>query len=156
MNILELRLTHILSFLLFLTTWTLLIVMFHSKIYKQIDLLFLTYIVMFIGLYLAHVNPKQFILHSGNDEIRDFILRDNIYIIAADILHILPFMFVYIAYRSYYAKNIKVVLLLRTLGILAVYYAMLNPVEIYSIGNVELVTLFLVAFSLYPLIIFIS
>ncbi len=142
------------SVFLFMTTWTLVLVIFHRMFYQHIDLLFLTFIVMFMGLYFTHINPKYFVLHT---KARDIKLDGAVIITVADLIHILPFFVVLAMYGKFYAKRMQHLLLLRTMCILLIYYVLFVPSNIYLIGEAELFSIFAIAFAVYiPILLLIN
>lgn len=145
---------YFLSLTLFMTTLSFVVVLFHRKVHKHVDLLFWTFIVMFMGLYFAHVSPKYFVLRSIDNVQDNIILRDPIYIITSDILHIVPFFVIYMLYGRYYTKRINFILLTRTICILLFYYTFISPSKIYNVSDAELFSLFFVAVAIYVLFLF--
>jgi len=137
----------ILPVFLFLTTWTFIMVVFHKTLHDKIDMLLISFIVMFIGLYLAHVNPKYFVLHTTDKE--HIFLHDKIYIIISDLLHIVPFFFIYVLYGRYYTTNAKYILLLRSICILVLYFMIFEPTKIYHVDVKELMYVILITLALY-------
>lgn len=145
---------HIFSILLFLTILIIPLVTAHKIVHKHLDLMFLTFIVMFMGIYFAHVNPKYFVLFSFNNNTDNFILHDTLAITLNDILHIVPFFFVYAIYGKYYSRNFKYLLLLRTICLLTIYFIVFQPSKIYFVQNKELFKVFFIATMIYILIIY--
>lgn len=135
------------SVLLFFTTWTLIMIVFHKILYNKIDLLLISFIVMFMGLYFAHINPKYFVLHTSDKE--HIILHDKIYIVISDLLHVIPFFFIYALYGKYYTTNAKYILLLRTICILVLYVIVFEPSKIYHVDLKELIYIILVTLTVY-------
>lgn len=146
---------YVVSFFLFLTVWTWLAMIFHRQLYRHIDLLYLSTIVMFIGLYLAHINPKYYILSTDNNQTHDIILNDKLSLVVADIIHILPFLIFMVLYGKYYALSIGNIPLIRTSCIITIYIILFEPSKVYHVRTIELLTLGVIAFIIYILLLYV-
>jgi hypothetical protein len=146
---------YVVSIFLFLTIWTWVALFFHRQLYRHIDLLLLGTVVMFIGLYLAHINPKYYIISPDNSHNYDIILNDELSIVLADIIHILPFLIILVLYGRYYASCNCHIPLIRTLCIITIYIILFVPSKVYHVHITELITLGIIAIVIYILFLFI-
>jgi hypothetical protein len=133
----------------FFTTWNVLLVLFHRYTYKFIDLLYLSYLTLMIGLYLSFVNPKRFIFRFGDKRynfngINKFLVVDLFF-------HILVFLFVYLTYFSYYHQQSCDSSLLNTFAIIIMYVCVVDIKKVYGITFLE----FLIVFAITNLLYFI-
>jgi hypothetical protein len=89
-----------LQIFMFFTIWNILLVIFNNITYKYINLLYTSFITLFIGLYLSFINPRIFILRFGGQKYKFVGWKKFIYI---DIIcHISIFLYIYYKYRDYY------------------------------------------------------
>lgn len=144
---------YVLSAFVFLTTWTWLAMIFHRKLYRYIDLLFLGLVVMIIGIYFGHVHPKYYIISLDDTDNNNIILNDEISLLLADILHVIPFMTFLTLYGRYYAKQTHHTLFIRTFCVITMYLILFTPSRVYHVNTIELLMLGVITMILYFLLI---
>lgn len=144
---------YVVALFMFLTLWTWLALMFHRRLYRHIDLLFLGFVVMFIGIYLGHVNPRYFIVSPDNSHNNDIIFDDKLSLMTADIIHIIPFLIFAAMYGRYYARQPYNTLFIRTFCIISTYLILFSPSRVYRVNTIELLMLGSVTTVLYLLLL---
>lgn len=135
----------------FFTTWVLLLCLMHNVLFDKVNLLLLSWITMFVGLYLSFINPRRFVFHFEGTRyeytgVEKFIIVDSI-------CHVLVFYLIALFYQTYYSS-------LRPLSsqtinaflILFIYVAMNNIKKTYGVGMLELGCVTVVSVILYFLI----
>jgi hypothetical protein len=86
----------------YLTTWSLILVLFHKWTHVHFHLVYLTIFVCIGGLFLSNVYPRQYIMPVSKTQ---SIVWDGWWTVLLDVvLHIIPMMFIIYTYRSYYSK----------------------------------------------------
>lgn len=132
----------------FFTFWSVLLVLFHPQVFKYVNLLYITFITMIIGLYLSFINPRRFVFYFEGERYeyngaQKFIIVDILF-------HILAFYFIWSRYAGYYTcleitdmKNIYALL------IIIIYVVFTNIKKVYGVAFLELFFVFLVANILY-------
>lgn len=99
-----------------------------------------------LGTYLAYYNPRYF----------EFVLFGKPYrveglnnIIFADILHFIPFVFVYCLYNQYYKNKFDNLQVVNAIIIILIYVSLLNIKRVYYIPFKELFVVFVIANVLF-------
>lgn len=132
----------------FLTIWVFILILFHKYINKYISLSFLSFIVMFMGLYFSYINPKKFVLYHYNRkvEISNFYIK----LFLIDIpLHILPFLFILYKYGL---DNINDNKILMALILIFFYYSIYDISYIYKIRLRDIQILLIISIIIYIII----
>jgi hypothetical protein len=132
----------------FFTFWVVFLVLGNKYTYKYVNLEYLTFITLLIGLYLSYINPGyyRFKLLDKWYEIRNtcekFILVDLLF-------HILTFYYVYKIYRNEYIKLDKRIVI--SLLLIMIYYILIDIEKIYNISEKELMGVFVIVNIIYLL-----
>jgi hypothetical protein len=131
----------------FLTIWIFILVLFHTFTSKFFSLSFLSFIVLFKGLYLSYINPTKYLIIYKDS----IIVIDGYKKIIVDLfLHILPFIFIYYNYGlEPVFNNWK---LIPSLLLLIFYLLLYNPSDIYHIHINEITILSIFSFISYLII----
>jgi hypothetical protein len=143
--------------LIFLTTWIVILVLFHKYTHKYINLLYLTFLAFAVGSYLSFINPGFYTLPLSRKE--NIIFHGWHRFIIIDVaIHFLFFCFVYYFYYDFY-KTGKTVSGRRisnnticAICIVILYLSILSyncVTKIYKIGLVELVIVSIISSILY-------
>lgn len=136
-------------FLYLFTFWVIILCIFDEYTHKYVNLLYLTFVTLVIGMYISYVHPRYFHYPIDNDVIK-FEGFTKFYII--DLFsHIIPFIYIVYKYKSYYS-SISLADMPFTFLILIMYYILLNTETIYGINKQELVLLFVGSTMLYFLL----
>ncbi len=140
-----------LQIFMFFTTWNVLLVIFNNITYKYIDLLYTSFITLFIGLYLSFINPRRFIFRFGTKKYK-FVSWEKF--IAVDIVfHIFIFLYIYYKYyNNYYSllnKCAEDEILIISLCILFIYIICINVQKVYGITLLEFLIIFCIANIIY-------
>lgn len=130
----------------FFTVWVFILVLLHKFTHKIVSLPFLTFIVMFNGLYFSYISPGKFVLKDCNTK-----YELNVYekLLVDMFCHIGIFMYIYVVYGIESIFNKKI---LPTVLLLALYGTLYYPPDIYLIPIEEIVTVFLFSIFLYILL----
>jgi hypothetical protein len=131
----------------FFTIWVCVLIIFHNFTQKIFSLSFLTFIVMFMGLYFSYVNPRKYYIEYNDKE----IIIDGYSKYAVDILlHILPFVFIYFNYGiEPFFNNWKIIPSL----LLIILYNLIYCLEkVYRLPKQEITFVSIVSFISYFLI----
>lgn len=80
----------------YFTTWSVLAVVFHAHTHRYINLVFLTFVTLVIGLYMSFINPRKFVFYFDRDRYvftgaQKFVLIDMLF-------HLGAFLFVWEKY----------------------------------------------------------
>lgn len=127
----------------FFTTWNILLVVFHKYTSEYIDLLYLSFITMFIGLYLSLVNPRKFVFRY--DDKKYVFMGFQKFLMIDIVFHIFIFLYVFFyIHESFSEKK-----LLGSILILAVYIICINIKKVYGISIIEFIILFSIINILY-------
>lgn len=136
-------------FLYLFTFWVIVLCIFDEYTHKYVNLLYLTFITLIIGLYISYVHPRYFRYPIDDETIR-FEGFTKFYII--DLFsHIVPFIYILFKYKSYYAST-SLIDMPFTFLILSMYYILLNTETIYGISKQEVLILFIGSTMLYFLL----
>jgi len=132
----------------FFTIWIFVLVIFHNISSKFLSLPFLTFIVLFNGLYFSYVNPTKYYI----DYYDSTIIIDGYKKIIVDIVfHISPFIFIYLIYGlETFFINWKVI---PSLLLIYLYNYINNPTDIYRIPINEITIVSVFTVFLYIFII---
>jgi len=146
-------LSNYLHIFMFFTTWNVLLVIFNKYVYKYINILYTSFITLFIGLYLSFINPRRFIFRFGE---KKYSFTSWEKFIAVDIVfHIFTFLYVYYNYFVYYKSLDKCAedkLLIVSLIVLFTYIICINVKKIYGISLLEFLIIFCITNILYFII----
>lgn len=140
-----------LQIFMFFTTWNVLLVIFNNITYKHINLLYTSFITLFIGLYLSFINPRRFIFKFGKKKYK-FVSWEKF--IAVDIVfHIFIFLYIYYKYyNSYYSlldKCAEDEILIISICILFTYIICINVQKVYGITLLEFLIIFCIVNIIY-------
>lgn len=131
----------------FYTTWSIIMILFHHHLHTLINLTFVTFITMMIGLYFSFINPRIFIFYfegckykySGFEK---FIIVDIIF-------HILAFVF--ILTRRYSSRLAQSSTLTACLTMF-IYIMVFDTKKLYGVYLYEVIAVFMIATILYYLV----
>lgn len=135
---------------IFFTTWVVIIIIFHKYTHRVLDLLLLSFITMFCGLYFSIINPRKFC----------FILFGEYYVLeGADrfviidmFFHVLAFMFVYCTYREYYLPFTVNTRFIITLCLLIFYLLIIDASKLYIVSKENLLGISALSLLVYMLL----
>lgn len=120
--------------LYFFTTWNVILVLFHKYTHKIINLLFTSFVVLIISMYISYINPKYYLFKFDNKE---YVFKGNNKLFLIDLpMHIGVFVFIYLIYYKYYKKNNLTIPI--TICFLLFYFVFFNTPKIYNISRPEL------------------
>lgn len=135
----------------FFTTWSLIMVFFHKYLYKYVNLMFITFITLIIGLYLSFVNPRRFVWYF--DKVRYEYTGLQKFIIVDMIFHLLVFYYIYSHYANYYINisifDFKTII---ALCILILYIFTHDTKKLYGIDKYEGTGIFTISIMLYVML----
>lgn len=134
----------------FFTCIMVILTFFHNYVYEYIHLLYLSFITLFIGLYLSFINPHKFIYKFG-DKTYEFNGYNKLFI---DIIHIAIFVFIYKKYNLYYSSHDNNNKLYISILLLLFYIFFINVEDIYKIKMEEFLTIFSILNIIYFIILF--
>jgi hypothetical protein len=136
----------------FLTGWIFILVIFHNISSKYFSLPYLSFMVLFISLYLSYINPAKYYIEYTNNNENSIIVVDGYEKYLVDIIfHISPFIFIYYYYGfEPFFSNWKII---PSLILILIYLLIYNPSYIYHIPIIEI---FYLSISSVILYIFIS
>jgi magnesium-transporting ATPase (P-type) len=135
----------------FYTTWNVIFVCLHTWLHSYINLLYSSFIALFIGLYISNVNPRQYVVKVGK---KTYTITGTKKIMVDLFFHILPFAFVYYIYRNYYKDNERLnQTLLTSIVIFIIYICSIDIEAIYGIPFTEFTILFAMANISYFLLV---
>lgn len=133
-----------LYFMMFFTFWNILLVIFHKYTSQYVDLLYLSFIVLVVGLYLSFINPAKFMLRFGEKKVYFTGLEKFVF---CDLLsHSL--VFVYVLYLTYGTKKLLRagdVQLFVSIMIIVAYIILVNVKYVYGISLLEILVVFSIA-----------
>lgn len=131
----------------FFTTWNIIFVLLHAYTHQIVNLLYLSYVTLMIGLYLSFVNPKKFVFKFGD---KKYVFDKWSKFLSVDVLfHICVFLFVFYCYSVYYLKYGDDSQLLLSILIIFFYISMINVKKVYGVDFIEFVVVFCVVNILY-------
>jgi hypothetical protein len=121
---------------IYLTLWVFILVVFHKFTRKIFSLSLLTFIVMFMGLYISYINPrKYYVNYNGNTIIIDGYTKNIIDIY----FHIIPFFFIYFTYGiEPFFNNWKII---PSILLIILYNLIFCPEKIYHLPKQEIATI---------------
>ena len=136
----------------YLTLWIFVLVIFHNTSSNFFSLPYLTFMILFNGLYLSYINPRKYYIeyYDDNNE-KSIIIIDGIKKNIADIFfHIIPFIYIYNIYgfESFFT-NWKII---PSLLLIFIYLLIYNPTTIYYISINEVIILSFSTVLLYNIL----
>jgi hypothetical protein len=134
--------------LTYFTTWSVLAVVFHAHTYRYVNLLFLTFVTLVIGLYMSFVNPRKFVFYFDRD--RYEFTGGQKFVIVDMLFHLGAFWFAWEKYGRYYLGGGEG--LTSTWAAAAIFagYALIMPLrKIYGVELKELGVVAAIAMMLY-------
>lgn len=143
-------------YFLFMTFWILLFVIFHEITHKYIDLLFLTLLAFFVGLYLSFINPRyyQFQFALEKKTVKVTIKGWTRFILVDVIIHTSMLVFIAINYRRFYMDmlNKDPKPFINAILILMLYLTIVDIDKIYLTSYMDLFILTVLISILYLII----
>lgn len=135
----------------FFTTWSLIMVLCNRYLYKYVNLMFITFVTLIIGLYLSFINPRRFVWYF--DKVRYEYTGLQKFIIVDMIFHLLVFYYIYHLYGKYYMKksifDYKTII---ALCILIIYIFTHDIKKLYGIDKYEGAGVFIISIMLYVML----
>jgi hypothetical protein len=129
---------------IFLTTWILILVLFHKISSKIFSLSFLTCMVLLVSSYISYINPRKYYL--GKTIIIEGYLKNLIDIF----FHILPFIFICYYYGiEPFFNNWKII---PSLLLIILYLLLYNPSKVYHLSINEIIIIYIFSIFIYILI----
>lgn len=132
----------------FFTTWSVLLAIFHRQVFKYVNLLYVSFITLMVGLYMSFINPRKFVFYLQGERfvyngVEKFIIVDMLF-------HLFVFGFIWSRYRGYYRGFDNS--LLSAMCLFVIYLMTVNVRKIYGLSLTELGFAFVVANVLYFLL----
>lgn len=131
---------------LFFTSWLFLLVVFHRYTHMYIDLLYLSFVVLCVGLYISYVHPRfyRFVLFDKEYKLTgvDKFMIDLFF-------HLGIFWFVYLNYSGSTRIDYK---FLVAVFLLCLYSIMIKVSSVYCVKLYELFSVIIIASIMYVLI----
>lgn len=135
---------------LFFTFWMIILTLFHKYVYKYINLLYLSFITLIIGIYMSYINPREFTFILFNES---YTLRGVEKTIIVDLFaHLLIFVYIYTLYYKYYTPFRIDTALLLSIVIIIIYTFLINIQKLYNANYYELFSIGVIANLLYLII----
>ena len=134
-----------LDFYKFFTIWVFILTILHQYTHKIFSMSFLTFIVMFNGLYLSYINPGKYVLHDG--ELTYYIDGYEKFLVDA-FLHVGVFLFIFINYGLDKITDPKI---LPSLLLIMVYGLIYYPPDVYLVPFMEMTGVFICSIIAYML-----
>jgi len=135
---------------LFFTFWMIILTLFHKYVYKYVNLLYLSFITLIIGIYMSYINPREFkfiLFHES------YTLKSGDKLLIVDLFaHLFIFLYIYSIYHKYYTPFRVDTPLLLSIVILLIYTFSINIKNLYSANYYELFSIGIVANLLYLII----
>lgn len=132
-------------FLVFFTTWNIILVIFHKYTYDKIDIQFSSFIVLFLGLYMSLVKPKKYTYHFND---KTYTIT-GLHKLLVDVpLHFMVFLFVYMKYYKYYSK-VGDKHWLSVVCIMILYLISMDTNKVYGLSKDEMLLVFSVICIVY-------
>ena len=129
---------------IFLTTWILILVLFHKISSKIFSLSFLTFSVLLNSLYISYINPRKY--YIGKTIIIEGYLKNLIDLF----FHILPFVFICYYYGiEPFFNNWKII---PSLLLIILYLLLYNPSNVYRLPINEIIIIYILSIFIYILI----
>ena len=130
----------------FFTFWVVLLIIAHRYTSPHIDLLYLSFVTMIMGIYLSYIHPRYYKFdlqgeHVISKPIDKFLIIDLVF-------HILAFVYIATKYGRQSTTDLKFT---SALAIFSVYMIVINSTQVYHIRSFEILTVFTVANLMYIL-----
>ena len=138
----------------FFTIWIFVLVIFHNISSKFFSLPYLSFVILFNGLYISYINPcKYYIQYYDDNNEKSIIVIEGIKKYMVDIIfHIMPFIFIYLNYGiEPFFNNLKII---PSLLLIFLYILLYNPCVVYRIKINEITFLSISGVILYNFIYF--
>ncbi len=133
---------------MYLTFWVFLLVVFHKISSKIFSLSFLTFMVMFIGLYISYINPRKFYLQY--DKYNTIIITGYTKFVIDIYFHISIFFFIYFNYGiEPFFNNWKTI---PSILLVILYILIFCPAKIYHLPQKEILIVSFVSLLSYLLL----
>jgi len=118
----------------FLTTWIFVLVLFHKITSKIFSLPFLTFLILFMSLYISYINSTKYFLEYKK---KTFVIDGYIKNLIDFYFHICPFLFIYFNYKiEPFFNNWKII---PSLLLIIIYISFYNPYKIYHLPINEII-----------------
>ena len=134
----------------FFTTWSCIFAIMHTYMHSWIDLKFLTFVVMIVGLYFSFINPRKFVLNLSAHETIVFTGMQK-FIVVDMIFHIGVFLYISQLYAKQPFDHGRFFM---ACLFLLLYISIVNTRRVYGISFEEILYVFIVAcivfFISYP------
>lgn len=129
----------------FFTTWSVLMVVFHNQLFKYVNLMYVTFITLIVGLYLSFINPRKFVFYLQGER---FVYTGFEKFVICDMLfHVFVFWFIWSRYRGYYPKFDNTLLI--AISLFIIYVSLIDIKKTYGITLWEMSFAFALANLLY-------
>lgn len=129
----------------FFTIWNIVLIVFHRRLYKYVNLLYVSFITFCVGCYLSYVYPKYYLIKLNN---QDYIIKGLQKLLTADVIHIGLIIFAWTHYGAYYNKRVDMSLLMSIL-LITLYTQAFNVDKMYNISYDHLFMVFCIANIIY-------
>jgi hypothetical protein len=137
-----------LYFMMFFTFWNILLVAFHKYTSAYVDLLYLSFVVLIVGLYLSFINPAKFTFRIGEEEVH--IVGVEKFIISDILSHFLVFLYVvYLTYGTRKLIRARDMQLYVSVLIIVSYIVLVDVRYVYGISLLEMLIVFCSANLMY-------
>lgn len=138
--------------LMFFTTWNIILTLFHRRLYKIINLEYISFITLWCGLYMSFVNPRRYYYYL---EDKEYVFEGLERFVVIDVcMHILVFAFIFHMYHEFYCEagwEGGMSILIIAIAIIGVYILLVNIEKVYRLPFKELFLVWLLGTLLYVL-----
>lgn len=135
--------------LAFFTTWSCVLTVLHKYTHSIIELRFMTFMVMLMGLYLSFINPRRFVVHFHDGSVVTFTGAEKF--VAVDMfLHIGVFVYISSLYSS---KPFVLAKVVNTCILFIIYLSVTDVKRVYGVTLFEMTCVFLISYILFSLLL---
>jgi len=136
-------------FLIYFTTWNIILVIFHKYTHKYINLLYTSFIILCLSFYISYIKPGYYIYYFNN---KKYIVK-GLYKLIFDIVnHLLVFIFILYNYHKYYRTHINYNTLLVSIYLFIIYALFVDIQDIYNVKFCDLLYIHIFASIIYYII----
>ena len=124
----------------FFTTWSTILTVLHMYTSAAFNLVYMTWIVLVVGLYFSFINPRKFVVYMNDGKRITFNGIQKFFIVDL-VFHILMFWY---AWSLYGAKKQSLATYLNVILLMLIYLSLVDVKKVYGVNfyEVMLVCLF--------------
>lgn len=134
----------------FFTFWVLILVILQKYTKHYIDLLYISFITLVIGMYLSYIHPQYFKFTLFDETFKLTSLHKLV--IVDCFIHILCFLYVWLYLKNNFLPFSADYRFYTSLILIAIYMLTINIRNVYNVGVFELFCVFIIANMLYVII----